>query len=41
MLIFAAEIKKNAKYAHTFLIFRYNRGENNSLGNLLRGTPYI
>ena len=22
--IFAAEIKKNAKYAHTFLVFRYN-----------------
>ena len=27
MLIFAAKIEKNAKYAHTFLIFRYNRDE--------------
>ena len=27
MLIFAAKIEKNAKYARTFLIFWYNRGE--------------
>ena len=27
ILIFAAKIEKKAKYARTFLIFRYNRGE--------------
>ena len=31
ILIFAAKIEKNAKYARTFLIFRYNMGRKRML----------